>query len=85
MVALLTATVVYVAWRGTWPRRRAPLKNGRTSSPNPILQFASSHLRKMVLNISLPDNYGYVVLTAMSTGWLLVVRRLPIFSLEARC
>jgi len=31
----------------------------------------------MVLNISLPDNYGYVALTAMSTGWLLVVRRLP--------
>ena len=30
----------------------------------------------MVLNISLPDNYGYVGLTAVSTGWLLVVRRL---------
>jgi len=31
----------------------------------------------MVLDLSLPDNYGYVALTAMSTGWLLVVRRPP--------
>jgi hypothetical protein len=30
----------------------------------------------MVLTMSLPDNYGHVALTAMSTGWLLVVRRL---------
>ena len=84
MVALLTATAVYVACKGTWPGRR-PLDKVSYISPNPIFQLASSHLRKMVLNISLPDNYGYVVLTAMSTGWLLVVRRLPFYLFEARC
>jgi len=46
-------------------------------------RFASRHLHKMVLNISLPDNYGHVALTAMSTGWLLVVRRLPFQNLTS--
>jgi len=68
----------------TWPRKSegvaGRLENEQRAvliQPNPVFQFASTHLRKMVLNLSLPDNYGYVALTAMSTGWLLVVRRPP--------